>query len=278
MSNKLDVQNVLDRIKELNKNRELIEKKVGEIEVHEKDLKGIETIKGVDSDEYKIKTEVLNSTKDELTHAQDSVKELSFKKSELKPILDELTKAFEQELKSEQEREFHIEIGPRPSLENQSDVDSDGNLREITKEEQNAGRKAFRKLLDYLYNDVNWTAKTAPGLMVLVRNMEENKLWTRDNEFDNVIKLRSSNVLVLWKSVLEDMTGKGYHSARAFLECWANCGKSISDTIREIQKLHELTRALGNNLNIIEDEFDKSENDLPESDELTTKEEVSPEV
>lgn len=278
MSNKLDIQDVLDRIKELNKNRELIDKKVSEIEVHEKDLKGIETIKGVDSDEYKIKTEVLNSTKEELKHAQEFVSEKSFKKSELKPILDELTKAFEQELKSEQEREFHVEIGPRPSLENTSDVDDEGNLREITKEEQNAGRKAFRKLMDYLYNEVNWTAKTAPGLMVLVRNMEENKLWTRDAEFDNVIKLRSSNVLVLWKSVLEDMTGKGYHAARAFLECWANCGKSISDTIREIQKLHEYTRALGNNLNTIEDEFEKSENDLPESNELTTQEEVAPQV
>ena len=277
-NNKLSVEDVLNRIKDLNNARELVSKKTNEIEVHTKDLNAIETIKGIESDDYKVKREVLDLTKKELEDAEKEVERLSFKRSELKTVYDETAKKFEQELRNEQEREFHVEVGPRPNPENPEDIDEDGNLRPLTKEEQNAGRKAYRKLVDYLYNNVNWTAKTAPGLMVLVRNMDENKFWTRDNEFDNVIKLRSSNVLVLWRSVLEDMTGTGYHSARAFLECWANCGKSISETVREIQKLHENVRIMGTQLNTIEEEYFRSENDITEETKITTQEEVAPEV
>lgn len=277
MSDKKDVivnglDEVLDRIKELNSSRELVESKKVEVDTHEKDLKAIETVKGVDSEPYLVKKELLSTANDDLKAAEEKVKELSFKKSELKPVFDELAKKFEEELRAEQEREFHIEIGPRPEAGENDEV------RPISKEERTAGRKAFKTLLDYLYNNVNWTAKTAPGLMVLVRNMEENKAWVRSEEFDNVIMLRSSNVLVLWRSIIEDMSGKGYYEARSFLECWANCGKGLSDSVRDIQKLHESTRKLGTTLNEIEDEYERSFDDLPKTDEITTKQEVAPEL
>lgn len=281
----VEVQSVLDRINQLNESRNLIEVKKGEIEVHEKDLKAIETIKGVSSDDYQVKKEVLDVTKKELENAEKEVEKLSFKRSELKPTFDELAKKFENELRAEQEREFYIEIGPVLDFsavdENNNPVVTDGNGVEITdkeaREKQNVGRKAFKTLMEYLYHDVKWTAKTAPGLLVLVRNMEENKDWTRASEFNNVISLRSSNVLVLWRNILEEMEGKGFYDARKFLEVWANCGKGISETVREIQKQHEGVRQLGSQLNTVEDEYLRSENDLPEEDtELTTGEEVNP--
>ena len=270
------IQKTLDRIRELQLARESVEVKENEVKTHENDLSAVETVKGKDSTDYLVKKELLENAQEDLKNAENKVAELSFKKSELKPVVDSLAKEFENELRIEQEREFHIEIGPRPD---ENDVDDEGNVRPLSREELNVGRKAFRTLIDYLYKDVNWTAKTAAGLMVLVRNMEENKPWVKSPEFDNIIMLRSSNVLVLWRSVLEEMSGKGYYEARAFLECWANCGKGLSEAVRDIQKMHENVRILGNNLNTIEDEYERSENDIEQSEvELTTQEEVAPEV
>lgn len=78
---------------------------------------------------------------------------------------------------------------------------------------------------------------------------------------------------------MEDFTGKGFFEARTFLECWANCGQSVSDAVRQIQKDNAVTRQIGADLNSVEEEFNRSENDLPENEnQLTTQEEVAPEV
>lgn len=253
----------LDRIKELRDTRELLEKMNGELEIHKKDLEALKTIKGEDSTEWKVKNEIVNTTNSEIGKLNEKITNLTFKKSELKPILDDLVKQFETALRNDQEREYHIEIGTVDETTGKTN-----------------GKRIFRELLEYVQKDVEWTAKTAPGLMMLDRNLVENKAWVQSKEFDGVIILRSANVLVLWKSVLEEMHGKGSFEAKKFLSCWANCGKAITDAVREINKQHETTREIGVNLNTVEDEFDKSIDDLPsdESTEMTTKEEVAPEV
>lgn len=266
------VDEVLARIKTLNETRMLVESKRVEVETHTKDLKAIETVKGSNSEDYLVKKELLNNSVNELKEAEIKVENLSFSKSGLKDILDEVAKKFEDELRAEQEREFHVEIGPHVYVKQ----DGENGEEVINPVYQKAGRHAYKHLLEYLYKDVKWSAKTAPGLLVLVRNMEENKDWVRDKDFDNIISLRSSNVLVLWKSVLEDMEGRGYYDAKSFLEVWANCGKGISDAVREIQKYHDDVRVLGTNLNTIEEEYMRSENDIEE--QTTTQEEVAPEV
>lgn len=271
--NGLTIESVLVRIKELNDARALVESKTNEVETHERDLAALETVKGKDSSEYLVKEQLVKTTTDELSAAQAKVDSLTFKKSELKPVFDEVAKKFEEELRKEQEREFHVEIGPRFS-----DDEDDGKSDDV-KTKQSAGRKAYKTLMKYLYENVNWNAKTAAGLMVLVRNMEENKPWVQSPDFDNIITLRSSNVLVLWRNILEEMSGKGYYEAKGFLECWVNCGQGITNAVRDIQKMHEETRELGTKLNTIEDEYDKSFNDIPDAEpEVTTKDEVAPEV
>lgn len=257
--NVIDV--TLERIKELNEIRSTIESKKNEVSVHQRDLSAIETINGVNSNEWKVKNELLKSCENELVELDKKVSELSFKKSELKPVLDDVAKKFEDELRAEQEREYHIEIG---SVDEET---GKGN-----------GKKVYKELLEYIQKDVEWTAKTAPGLMMLERNMLENRAWTQAKEFDNVIILRSANVLVLWRSVLEEMHGKGSFEAKKFLSTWANCGQSITEAIRDIQKQHDVSRNLGTQLNIIEDEFERSDDDLPHDGISTTKEEVSPDV
>jgi hypothetical protein len=76
------------------------------------------------------------------------------------------------------------------------------------------------------------------------------------------------------------MSGKGYNTAKEFLTMWAHCGQALTNAVRDVHKSHEATRELGTKLNLIEDEFDKSFDDLPqvEDEVVTTKDEVAPEV
>lgn len=256
------VDETVKRIKELSQARLDVEQKKNELNVHEKDLQSIANVLGVDSKDYLVKKNLIDMTADAVKQSEENVERLSFKKSELKPVLDAVTEEFQNALKLEQETEYDIKLG---------DNDKRG---------YPMGRKAYSQLMTYLNERVEWTPKTAAQLMVLVANMNENEAHVKSKSFDNVIKLRSSNILVLYHSILENMSGKGYNTAKVFLTLWANCGQSITNAVREVHKAHESTRELGTKLNLIEDEFDKSFDDLPhENDEVvSTKDEVAPEA
>jgi hypothetical protein len=256
------VDETVKRIKELAQARLDIESKKNELNVHERDLESIANVLGADSKDYLLKKNLIDMTLDTIKQYEGVVEKLSFKKSELKPVLDVAAEAFQSALKEEQETEYSITIGVN---------DERG---------YPMGRRAYAQFMKYLNERVEWTPKTIAQLMVLVSNMEENEQHVKSKNFDNVIKLRSSNVLVLYHSILEKMSGKGYNTGKDFLTLWANCGQDITDAVREVHKVHESTRELGTKLNLIEDEFDKSFDDLPHNDEevLTTKEEVAPEA
>lgn len=260
------VNATVERVKELVKVRTELVTLKEELAGHQKDLANAETVFGVGSKEYELQKGHVDNTTSQIEEAEKKVAELSFKKSELKPVLDELAKRFEEAYKNDTSREYHIEVAPRPEKE---DEPVDGAK----------GKKVFKQLLEYLNHNVNFTAKTAVNLLVLVRNMEENKAWVNSKDFDNVIILRSASVLSLWRFIMEDFNGKGFFEARTFLECWANCGQSVSDAVRLIQKDNASTRELGTQLNTVEEEFDRSEDDLPHDEkQITTQEEVAPEV
>ena len=260
------VNATVERVKELVKVRAELVTLKEELAGHQKDLANAETVFGVGSKEYELQKGHVDNTTSQIEEAEKKVAELSFKKSELKPVLDELAKRFEEAYKNDTSREYHIEVAPRPE---KKDEPVDGAK----------GKKVFKQLLEYLNHNVNFTAKTAVNLLVLVRNMEENKAWVNSKDFDNVIILRSASVLSLWRFIMEDFNGKGFFEARTFLECWANCGQSVSDAVRLIQKDNASTRELGTQLNTVEEEFDRSEDDLPHDEQqITTQEEVAPEV
>jgi hypothetical protein len=257
------VDETVKRIKELAQARLDLEKKNNELNVHERDLESVAKVLGVDSKDYLVKKNLIDMTTDAIKQSEEHVEKLTFKKSELKPVLDIVTEEFQNALKSEQETEYEITLGAN---------DERGFPM---------GKRAFTQLMTYLNERVEWTPKTAAQLMVLVANMKENETHVKSKNFDNVIKLRSSNVLVLYHSILENMSGKGYNTAKDFLTLWANCGQDITNAVREVHKIHESTRELGSKLNLIEDEFEKSFDDLPHNEEtevVSTKEEVAPEV
>ena len=256
------VDETVKRIKELAQARLDVESKKNELNVHERDLESIVNVLGVESKDYLVKKNLIDMTVDSIKQYENTVEKLSFKKSELKPILDAAAEEFQTALKAEQETEYDIRLG------------------ENDERGYPMGRKAYTQLMTYLNERVEWTAKTAAQLMVLVANMKENETHVKSKSFDNVIKLRSSNVLVLYHSILENMSGKGFNTAKDFLTLWANSGQEITNAVREVHKVHESTRELGTKLNLIEDEFDKSFDDLPknENEVVTTKEEVAPEA
>lgn len=256
------VDETVKRINDLAQARLDVESKKNELNVHERDLSSIANVLGVDSKDYLVKKNLIDISTDAIKQREDDVERLSFKKSELKPILDAVAEEFQNALKAEQETEYEICLG------------------ENDERGFPMGRRAFTQLMTYLNERVEWTAKTAAQLMVLVANMKENEAHVKSKSFNNVIKLRSSNVLVLYHSILENMSGKGYNTAKDFLTLWANCGQAITNAVRDIHKIHESTRELGTKLNLIEDEFDKSFDDLPidENSVTSTKDEVAPEA
>lgn len=256
------VDETVKRINDLAQARLDVESKKNELNVHERDLSSIANVLGVDSKDYLVKKNLIDISTDAIKQREGDVERLSFKKSELKPILDAVAEEFQNALKAEQETEYEICLG------------------ENDERGFPMGRRAFTQLMTYLNERVEWTAKTAAQLMVLVANMKENEAHVKSKSFNNVIKLRSSNVLVLYHSILENMSGKGYNTAKDFLTLWANCGQAITNAVRDIHKIHESTRELGTKLNLIEDEFDKSFDDLPidENSVTSTKDEVAPEA
>ena len=254
------------RVEELQKARANVASYKDELSAHQKDLANAETVFGIKSKEYELQKVHVDRTLSLIEEEEKNVAALTYKKSELKPVFDALAKKFEDAYRTDTLKEYHIEMCPKPEKE--------GDPVERTK-----GKKVYKQLLDYLNHNVSFNAKTAVNLMVLVRNMEENKAWVNSAEFDNVIILRSASVLSMWRFIMEDFSGKGFFEARAFLECWANCGQSISEAVRQIQKDNAVTRQLGTDLNNVEEEFNRSEDDLTNEDEtLSTKEEVAPEV
>ncbi len=260
------VKSTVDRVSELQKARTEINNLKEELLAHQKDLVNAEKVFGVGSSEYELQKGHVDSTQERLDEVEKKVVELSFKQSELKPVLDELTRRFEEAYKNDTIKEYHIEMAPKPEKEGE-------------KVDGTKGKKVFKQLLEYLNHNVSFTAKTAVNLLVLVRNMEENKAWVNDKEFDNVIILRSASVLSLQKFIMEDFNGKGFFEARTFLECWANCGQSISEAVRLIQKDNAATRQLASTLNSVDEEYEISEDDLPQDEQqISTQEEVAPEV
>lgn len=256
------VDETVKRINELAQARIDVESKKNELSIHERDLESIVNVLGVDSKDYLVKKNLIDITLDNIKQNESNVERLSFKKSELKPILDSVAEEFQKSLMAEQEMEYEITLG------------------ENDERGYPVGRKSYNQLMTYLNEHVEWTAKTAAQLMVLVSNMKENAQHVKSKDFNNVIKLRSSNVLVLYHSILENMSGNGYYTAKDFLTVWANCGQSITNAVRGVHKAHESTRELGTKLNLIEDEFEKSFDDISQNNNetISTKEEVAPEV
>ena len=105
------VEETVKRIKELAQARLDVESKKNELTVHERDLESIVNVLGVDSKDYLVKKNLIDMTSDAIKQSENLVEKLSFKKSELKPVLDSVVDEFQNALKTEQETEYDIKLG-----------------------------------------------------------------------------------------------------------------------------------------------------------------------
>lgn len=246
------VKEINNRINELNETRRKLEETKSVYDAHLNDMENIKTVYGEESKQFENKKSIIAITDEELKKLEDKVDNLTFKRSELKPYLDAITDIFDKERMAQASREYHIEIG---------------------------NANTFKQLLDFCHHSMVWNSKTAPALMTLATNLEENKAFVRSKDFDGVIILRSGNVLALQDFMLNKIEGKGWNTAKEFLSCWANCGRNIGETVRMIQKEYEVAREYATYLQSIDNEYTNSENDIPEDEQkLTTEQEVAAEL
>ena len=131
------VKSTVDRVSELQKARTEINNLKEELLEHQKDLANAEKVFGIGSNEYVLQKGHVDGTQERLDEVEKKVAELSFKQSELKPVLDELTRRFEEAYKNDTVKEYHIEMAPKPEKE---DEPIDGSK----------GKKVFKQLLEYL--------------------------------------------------------------------------------------------------------------------------------
>ena len=149
------------RIEELGRAKADLEMKNNEVDVHESDLVAIEKTCGVDSNDYNTKKLILDVSLEAKAELEKKVAELSFKKSELKPVLDAVIDQFEKSLRGEQETVYSIEFG-------ECEKDKEGNA--VTP--CSNARKNFKQVMDNL--------KVEKGLVILAENDANTVLSARN--------------------------------------------------------------------------------------------------
>jgi hypothetical protein len=168
----------------------------------------------------------------------------TLKKSELIAEQKELFELNETLIKEMQEREYSIDM---------------------------KSKKIFDSLLKFLEKDAPWGHTTATGLIMLYHNLREQKEFTKVQEWDGTINLRSANVTILW-SMVTKMTGKGFYEAKAFVELMAVCGESLSKAVQEAHNDNTKLRQNHHRLSIIDDQLASGDfiNDMETEEPVTS--------
>ncbi len=199
------------------------------------------------SEEMETKMEVVEDT-------QETMAEVTpHKKSELLTEHRKLTAKSNDLVKKMQEREYSINFG---------------------------SKKIFDRLLKFLEKDAPWSHTTAAGLIMLYHNLREQKEITKDKEFDGVVKLRSTNIAILWQ-MMTRMTGEGFFEARNFVELMAAVGEEISKAVNQVQSDNQGLRDIHQELAKLDQILDSGQykNDTDEADDrYKIADEVDPQV
>ena len=75
----------------------------------------------------------------------------------------------------------------------------------------------FDRLSKYIEHDADFDHSTAIGISLLYSNLKQQKPFTREDDWNGVIQLKTSSCLVLWKSLMT-YHGKGFFEVKSFLE------------------------------------------------------------
>ena len=103
--------------------------------------------------------------------------------------------------------------------------------------------KLYKQVLKFLEKEADWGHTTATGLIMLYSNLKEQQPVTREKDWDGIIKLRGTSITIFW-TMITSMKGKGFFSARDFVEMMAAFGADLS---KVVGKVHEDNQALRDN-------------------------------
>ena len=151
-------------------------------------------------------------------------------------------------------------------------------VREMQKREYEIdfkSKKLLNDLLKFLEKEAEWGHTTATGLIMLYHNLSEAKEATKSKDWDGNVKLRAANVTILWGMVTK-MTGKGFYTAKAFVELMAQIGQSLSSVTQKVHEDNQELRDVHANLGFIESEMEARKLEIKNDSNL--KEEVDPVV
>lgn len=167
-------------------------------------------------------------------------------------------------------------------------------LEEIQKTEYSISfgtKKIYTECMKYLEKNSPWNAYTAAGLIMLYNNMNEQKEVIKKTEingeaWDGMVKLRTTNVTILWK-MLTQMTGTGFYSAKDFVGVMAKIGEDVSKAVAQIDKKNSEVRQLHTKIEELNSkiespdenvEVDIDSKDIKKTSLEQLKEEVHPSV
>lgn len=126
----------------------------------------------------------------------------------------------------------------------------------------------FDRLIKVIEHDVEFDHSTATGLALLHSNLKQQKPFTREDDWNGTIQLKTSSCMVLWK-ILMGFKGHGFFEAKAFLEMIQLIGPEVSEAVKVINDKTASLRGLHTRLNEIYNILDacEFENDLTEEEE-----------
>lgn len=147
-------------------------------------------------------------------------------------------------------------------LEKQYDTESSAMLEGIYNVKFGT-KGAFDRMMKYLEHDVEFDHSTATGLALLFSNMKQQKPFTRENDWNGEVQLKTSSCLMLWKFLMGHK-GHGFFEAKQFLETIQTVGPDLTKSIKTINEKQAALRGIHNRLDEIYTKLDSNEfeNDL----------------
>jgi hypothetical protein len=103
--------------------------------------------------------------------------------------------------------------------------------------------KLYKQIMKFLEKEADWGHTTATGLIMLYSNLKEQQPVTREKDWDGIIKLRGTSITIFW-TMITSMKGKGFFTARDFVEMMAAFGSDLSQVVG---KVHEDNKGLREN-------------------------------
>ena len=131
------------------------------------------------------------------------------------------------------------------------------------------GSKAnFDRLYKMIEHEFEFDYQTATAIALLYSNLKQQKPFTREDDWNGSVILKSSSCLMLWRFITT-YKGRGYFEAKSFLEMIQHVGPEVAKACNTINDKQNNIRGLHLRLDEIDNIIDSGKyiSDLTEEEE-----------